>query len=120
MTAHLVLRPALEPEVRPPHPVEVQDALPAAGTARELAMALGSLELDHLQRFVPELAAAVAELAATAGKPWPFGADEPVVLLLRALAKLSIDAPSAASARAAALMELVAPGPRGRLDVIED
>jgi hypothetical protein len=77
---------------------------PTTATARELAHALGQRNLDELRGCQPELAAAVAELAAAAGRAWPRGPDDPVVALLRALAKLSLDAPDASSTYAARLL----------------
>lgn len=75
--------------------------IPPAATARELAIALGTREIDDLRTAQPGLAAAVAQLSLAAGKAWPISVDDPLVLLLRALARLSIECPEASSTYAA-------------------
>ena len=47
---------------------------------------------------------ALIELARSAGRDWPWGHDDPLVALLRAVAKLSIQAPCSASPTAARLV----------------
>lgn len=78
-------------------------ALPVA-TARELAVALGAHDVGDLLADQPQLAAAVAELSLAAGKAWSVGVDDHVVLLLRALARVSIEAPDVTSTYAAELV----------------
>ena len=87
----------------------VPDCAPPVATARELACALGAHEVDDLCAAQPELAAAVAELSLAAGKAWPVGVDDPVVLLLRALARISIEAPGVTSTYAAELIARYGP-----------
>lgn len=72
-------------------------------SARDLAGMVGPLDLDQLRPHHLTLVVAVAELARDAGIDWPWGPDDPVVALLRALAKLSIVAPEATSEHAARL-----------------
>jgi hypothetical protein len=78
-------------------------------TARDLATNIGARDLEELRPWLPELAMAVAELARSAGTDWPWGHDDALISLLRAVAKLSIDAPGASSMAAARLLALLAP-----------
>lgn len=44
--------------------------------------------------WLPFLAAAAAEVSSAAGLPWKVGSDDPVVALLRIVARVSIVAPA--------------------------
>ena len=77
-------------------------------TARALCEALAPLELDELREHHLTLAMAVAELSQSAGRAWPWGPDDPTVALLRAVAKLALDAPQATSQHAARLQAATA------------
>lgn len=79
-------------------------------TARELAAAVGQLDLESLRKHHLALLLAVAELAGDAGTDWPWSPDDPTVALLRAVAKLSLDAPDASSPHAAALIAALGAG----------
>lgn len=76
---------------------------PGRDTASELIQTLGRVEIDDLRSHHVTLVIAVAELSRDAGLDWPWGPDDPTVALLRAAAKLAIDAPEAASEHAAFL-----------------
>ena len=83
------------------------DKTPTIGTAtaRELASAVGPLPLHELRPHEPDLAAAVSELAMASDQSWLRGTDEPLVVLLRAVARLSLVAPDVTSHRAAHLID---------------
>ncbi|MFV0259123.1 MAG: hypothetical protein ACK5PP_11835 [Acidimicrobiales bacterium] len=89
-----------------------------AATARALVEVLAVRDLDELDRHRLDLAVAVAELSAAAGRDWSWGPDEPTVALVRAAAKLALVAPRAASTQAARLVrtldEPTPTGPEGR------
>ncbi len=78
---------------------------PAPATARELAAAIGCLDLDDLRTHHLALTLAVAELSAGAGMPWPWAVDDPTVTLVRAVAKLSLVAPDVTAGAAGAIVE---------------
>lgn len=68
----------------------------ATSTAAAVSVRLARLEVDEIRpEWVPFLAASVAELASAAGIPWRFATDDPVVALLRLLAKVTIICPEA-------------------------
>ncbi|MEM7341746.1 MAG: hypothetical protein AAF467_24075 [Actinomycetota bacterium] len=77
-------------------------------SARHLAAQLGAIDAGALRAHHRVIAAAVEELAASAGLRWPWGVDDPTVALLRVLAKLAIDHPDAATAVGADLVRLLA------------
>ena len=79
-------------------------------TARQLARDLAHTDIDTLARHQLVLAAAVAELTVAAGRPWRITPDEAVVALVRAVVKLSLMAPTAASVHAGRLRRLLAAG----------
>lgn len=74
-------------------------------TARQLARVLGRIDVDQLTCSRQELRAAVAELATAAGKQWRVEPGEPVVVLLRALSRLALEAPDATSTAATELLK---------------
>lgn len=76
-----------------------------AMTARDVAGMVGGLDLDVLRAHHGGLAAVTAELAVDARMDWPCTADDPTVALLRALARIAIDAPEATSRQASRLHE---------------
>lgn len=98
---------------RPPDPIDDRVARCGRGgdgremTARELALAIGLVELDVLRTHHRQLAAAVADLARVAGRNWAVAADDPTVAVLRALADLAIEAPDATSGHAAPLVRAI-------------
>jgi len=77
-------------------------------TARQLALAIGPLDLDTIRNHHLELTLAVSELASNAGKPWPWTADDPTVALVRALARLAVLAPDTRADAAGRLVERLA------------
>lgn len=85
----------------------------AAITAREAIWTIGQIDLDQLRRHHLEVMSAAAELAGNAGVPWRWGAEDPTVVLVRALSHLAAQAPEATSVRAADLCRrLAGPSPR--------
>jgi hypothetical protein len=75
---------------------------------QELAHAVGTLNVADIAPHAAELAAAITEITMTANTGWPVSHDDPVVVLLRILAKLSLDAPEVESERAADLIAKLA------------
>lgn len=66
-------------------------------TAAELAEALADFDIDGLQQHRITLLMAVAELSASAGYPWTWGPEDPVVALFRAVVRLSLTHPNLSS-----------------------
>jgi hypothetical protein len=79
-------------------------------TARDLALAIGHLDLEMVHEHHLDLLIAVADLADAAGCGWPWGHDDPTVALVRAVAKLALVAPGARSEHAAALVATLESG----------
>lgn len=79
-------------------------------SAKALAQAVGAHDLQDLQRHRPALAAAVTELALVTGNDGLRGQDDPVAVLLRVLARLSMTAPDATSTHAAGLIDALGQG----------
>lgn len=84
---------------------DIKTSTIGTATARELAAVVGPLPLDELRSHEPDLAAAVSELAMASDQSWLRGTDEPLIVLLRAIARLSLVAPETRSHRAARLIE---------------
>ena len=74
-------------------------------SAKELAAVVGPRPIADLRPHEPELAAAVSELARASGHNWLRGQDDPLVVLLRAVARLSLIAPDVRSQRATWLID---------------
>ena len=74
-------------------------------TARELAEVLGQYDVASLRSTYVDLVAILGELAESGGAAWPNAADDPIVVLLRAIARISILTPNARSPRAARLID---------------
>lgn len=74
-------------------------ATPGAGplaTAADVSHRLALLEIGDIRpEWVPLLAASAAELASAAGLSWRFSTDDPVVALLRLIAKVTMVCPGA-------------------------
>jgi hypothetical protein len=71
------------------------DADPLA-TASDVSHRLALLEIGDIRpEWVPLLAASAAELASAAGLSWRFSTDDPVVALLRLIAKVTMVCPGA-------------------------
>lgn len=79
-------------------------APPPTASARELVAAVGGHELAILDPLRRDLGLAVAELSRSAGGQDHWGPDEPLVVLVRALARLARVAPGARSERAAQVL----------------
>jgi hypothetical protein len=77
-------------------------------TAGQLAVRLGSFDVAALDEWRLAIAAAGWELAAAAGRSWPFDGNPPLVPMLRALGRLAEAAPDVASAAAGALLAAMA------------
>jgi hypothetical protein len=72
------------------------DAPGAMATASGVSARLSRLEVDDIRpEWVPFLAASAAEVASGAGIPWRFSTDDPVVALLRLIAKVTMVCPGA-------------------------
>ena len=78
-------------------------------TAYQLTQALAAYETGQLISIRADLSAAVDEFVINAGLPWPDSAGNPVVVLVRSIARLSRVAPDATSAAAAQLIERLTP-----------
>lgn len=83
---------------------DIKTSTIGTATARELAAVVGPLPLDELRPHEPDLAAAVCELAMASDQAWLRATDEPLIVLLRAVARLSLVAPDTHSQRAASLI----------------
>lgn len=79
---------------------------PSTATATEVNERLARIEVADLgAHIVPYLAAATAELALLAGKPWRLSADDPPVALLRMIAKVTMRQPHLGGPHTARLLE---------------
>jgi hypothetical protein len=76
----------------------------------ELSFRLAAYDVDDIDvTLVPHLAAAASELAFTTGTAWTVSADDPVVVLLRVIAKVNLRHPTATGPFTARLFDRLAP-----------
>lgn len=75
-------------------------------TAADVSARLARMEIADIRPgSLPFLAAAAAELASVAGIPWRFSTDDPVVALIRVIAKATIACPDASGPHTARLLD---------------
>lgn len=79
-------------------------AVPPSVSARTLGLAVGTADPGELDSLHVELALAVAELSAAAGRRWRWGPDDPVVALVRAIAVLMVEQPDTPTRHGARLV----------------
>lgn len=86
--------------------VESEDARKRAATAAEMARHLGMLDMDDLDAtLLPLVAAAATEVASLTGIPWRHDSDDPPVALLRLIAKVAVQNPTAGGPHTAHLLD---------------
>lgn len=81
--------------------------LPATASAVDLNEELALWSVAELIDFQPELVVAVRSLAASGGRPWSIGDDEPTVVLLRLSARMGLLQPDMSTTAAAQVLELL-------------
>lgn len=79
-------------------------ASPRSISAHVLGVSLGAADPGELDSLHVELALAVAELSAAAGRQWCWGPDDPVVALVRAVAMLMVEHPDTPTRHGARLV----------------